>query len=132
LIEKRALQGIVAIAGLVPVLAGAVGAYDPGALDLTSTLPQSVSHAAYLSGLLLGIGLGFWSCIPAIESKTGRFTLLSLLVVVGGLTRLLAAIRLNAWTPLVIGPLVMELVVTPALCLWQMRVAGGSFLSRGE
>ena len=131
-IEGRALQAVVAIAGLVPVLAGAIGANDPGALDLVSALPQTVTHAAYLSGLLLGIGLGFWSCIPAIETKTGRFTLLTILVVVGGLARLLAAIRLGAWTPLVFGPLVMELVVTPALCLWQRRVAGGSFFSRGE
>jgi hypothetical protein len=120
------------MAGLVPVLAGAWGAGDPGALDLISALPQTVTHAAYLSGLLLGIGLGFWSCIPAIENKTGRFTLLTLLVVLGGLARLLAAIRLNAWTPLVMGPLIMELVVTPAICLWQRRVARGSFLSRGE
>ena len=100
--------------------------------NLISSQPQTVTHAAYLSGLLLGIGLGFWSCIPAIESKTGRFTLLTALVVMGGLARLLAAIRLSAWTPLIIGPLVMELVVAPALCLWQRRVAERSSLSRGE
>jgi len=123
LIEIRALQAAVAIAALVPVLGGAIGAYDPGMLDLISSQPQTVTHAAYLSGLLLGIGLGFWSCIPAIESKTGRFTLLTALVVMGGLARLLAAIRLGAWTPLIIGPLVMELVVAPALCLWQRRLS---------
>ena len=116
MIEKRALQITVAIAGMVPVVAGAIGAGDPGALDLASALPQPVTHArVYLSGLLLGIGLAFWSCIPAIETKSARFTLLTALVVLGGLARLLAAIRLGVWTPLVIGPLVMELAVTPAI-----------------
>jgi hypothetical protein len=36
------------------------------------------SHYRYLSGLLLGIGLLFWSCIPGIEAKTGRSQCLTL------------------------------------------------------
>ncbi len=123
-IEKRALQIAVAIAGVVPVLAGLIGAADPGALGLASQLPQTVTHAAYLSGLLLGIGLGFWSCIPAIETSKGRFTVLAAIVVLGGLARLFTAARLGVWTPAVILPLVMELGVTPALWLWQRRLTG--------
>ena len=120
--EKTALQFAVAIAGLVPVTAGAIGAWQPGLLDLTGT-PSSATHAAYLSGLLLAIGLGFWSGVPAIESHRGRFTLLTAIVVLGGLARLLAAARMGVWTPSVILPLVMELCVTPALWLWQGRIS---------
>ena len=69
MIEIRALQTAVALAALVPVLAGAIGAYDPGMLDLISSQPQTVTHAAYLSGLLLGIGLGFWSSSPPSRAK---------------------------------------------------------------
>jgi hypothetical protein len=123
LIEKLALQIAVAITACVPVLAGAAGAVNPAVLDLVSSSPQSLTHAAYLSGLLLGIGLAFWSCVPAIETKSSRFALLTAIVVLGGLARLLTAIRLGAWTPLVTGPLAMELIVTPAVCLWQKRVA---------
>jgi len=130
LTEKRLLQAVVAVAGLVPVLGGALGALRPELLDLTGP-PHALTHAAYLSGLLLGLGLGFWSLIPAIETRGHAFGLLTLLVVVGGLARALTAARLGAWGLSVILPLVMELGVTPALWLWQRRVARSS-ISRPE
>ena len=120
--RRRALQVAVAIAGLVPVTAGAAGAVDPALLELAGS-PQALSHAAYLSGLLLGIGVAFWSTIPAIETKSSRFGLLAAIVMLGGLARLFTAVRLGIWTPSVAWPLVMELGVTPALWLWQQRVA---------
>jgi hypothetical protein len=119
---KRALQATVAVAALVPVTAGLLGIFAPALLDLTGS-SQSLTHTAYLSGLLLAIGLGFWSAIPAIETKGGRFSLLTALVVLGGLARLVAAIRLGVWTLGVTGPLAMELGVTPALWLWQNRLS---------
>jgi hypothetical protein len=122
--RRRALQMAVAIAGLVPVTAGMAGTFDPTLLDLAGR-PQALSHAAYLSGLLLGIGLGFWSTIPAIETKGGRFSLLAAIVVLGGLARLFTAVRLGVWSPSVAWPLAMELGVTPALWLWQRRLSSG-------
>jgi hypothetical protein len=122
-IERRLLQFFVAVAGLVPVAAGAAGALRPDFLDLVTT-PSAATHAAYLSGLLLGIGLGFWSTIPAIERHRTRFSLLTGIVVLGGLARLYTAIRLGVWAPTVSLPLLMELVVTPGLWFWQHRVAG--------
>jgi len=121
LFRKRALQAAVAVAALVPVTAALLGIFTPALLDLTGS-PQSLTHTAYLSGLLLAIGLGFWSTIPAIETKGQRFALLTALVVLGGLARLIAAMRLGIWTLGVTGPLVMELGVTPALWLWQRRL----------
>jgi hypothetical protein len=120
--EKRLLQAAVAIAGLVPVLGGALGALRPELLDLAGP-PHALTHAAYLSGLLLGLGLGFWSLIPAIETRGRGFSLLTGLVVLGGLARALTAARLGAWGLSVFAPLVMELGVTPALWLWQRRVS---------
>jgi hypothetical protein len=120
--ERRLLQIFIAIAGLVPVMAGAFGAVRPDLLDLAAT-PSATTHAAYLSGLLLGIGLGFWSAIPGIERHRGRISLLAFIVVLGGLARLYTAVRLGAWTPFVTLPLLMELGVTPALWLWTCRVA---------
>jgi len=61
--------------------------------------PQTLSHAAYLSGLLLGIGVAFWSTIPAIETKSGRFGLLAAIVIGGGLVRLFTAVRLGVGRP---------------------------------
>jgi hypothetical protein len=128
--ERRYLQIVVALAGLVPVLAGALGALRPELLDLTGP-PHALTHAAYLSGLLLGLGLAFWSLIPAIESRGHAFGLLTGLVVVGGLARALTAARLGAWGLSVIVPLIMELGATPALWLWQKRIAR-AFLSPPE
>ena len=90
--------------------------------------PHALTHVSYLSGLLLGIGLSFWSLIPTIERQSRVFTLLTLIVVLGGLARLLTALRLGAWSLSVDLPLVMELGVTPLLCLWQYRVAKGFHL----
>ena len=121
MLEKRLLQIAVAAAGLVPVAAGALGALRPELL--IAGPPHALTHGAYLSGLLLGIGLAFWSLVPAIERQGRVFTLLTGLVVLGGLARALTAARLGAWNLSVELPLVMELAVTPALWLWQRRVS---------
>ncbi|HEY0267115.1 MAG TPA: DUF4345 family protein [Rhizomicrobium sp.] len=122
--NRKLLQIAVAVAGLVPVTAGGLGALWPE-LVLAGP-PHVLTHGAYLSGLLLGLGLGYWSLIPAIERQSRAFSLLSLCVLLGGLARLLAALRLDAWSLSVILPLVMELGVTPALWAWQRRVARSS------
>ncbi len=126
--SRRVLQGMVALLGLVPVLAGLAGMVlgismagpvAPGAL------PGVDSHFRYLSGLLLAIGLGFWSTIPAIERRTARFRLLTALVVAGGLGRLLGVLLDGVPPAPMLGGLGMELVVTPLLCVWQSRIAVG-------
>ena len=85
------------------------------------------SHFRYLSGLLLGIGLAFWSTIPGIERKGRMFQLLTAIVFIGGLARLYGVL-IDGWpgAPM-IGGLAMELVVTPLLCLWQALLARRKF-----
>ena len=106
----------------MPVTAGALGMLDPTALNLYGDA-GSLTHLSYLSGLLLGIGLGFYALVPDIERRGAAFTLLTLIVAAGGLARLFTAVRLGAFGPEVAAPLVMELGVTPLLWLWQRRVA---------
>ncbi len=120
--EKSALQFAVALAGLVPVTAGTLGMFDPALLQMAAT-PSASTHAAYLSGLLLGIGLVFWALIPTIERQERLFTLLAGIIVLGGLARLLMALRLGIWTPSVRLPLAMELGVVPLLWVWQRRIS---------
>ena len=122
--ERRALQIAIAIGGLVPVTAGLAGvlvgpsAFEPGAGGVSLD-----SHVRYLSGLLLGIGLVFWSFIPRIESVTGTVRILTLIIFIGGLARLLALALHGVPSPGMVFGLVMELVVTPLLCVWQGRIA---------
>ncbi len=124
-LEKRALQLAVAIGGLVPVLAGGAGAVAGVAMIPHAAADAALdSHYRYLSGLLLAIGLGFWSAVPGIERHGGRVRLLSALVVTGGLARGFGMLGGTAPGQSMQLALVMELVVTPLICLWQWRLAG--------
>ena len=120
--EKRLFQTVVAIAGLVPLTAGALGVLDPGVLGLYGDR-NAISHASYLSGLLFGIGLAYWSLLPDIEKRGQAFTLLTAIVQAGGLARLYATFRMGTLSLGILVPLAMELIVTPLLWMWQQRVA---------
>jgi hypothetical protein len=124
-VERRILQIAVAIGSLVPIGAGATGILL-GPRMLGSGMAGSGdldSHFRYLSGLLLGIGVGYVSTIPQIETHRSRFRLLTAIVVLGGVGRLLGLLTIGRPSPVMMAALVMELVVTPALALWQGRVA---------
>lgn len=121
--ERRALQIAILIAGLVPVGAGLSGVLSGGSFVGADNLDISAdSHMRYLSGLLLGIGLAFWAAVPTIERQTARARLLTAIVFIGGLARLIG-LRNGFPEGSMIFALAMELIVTPALCLWQTRVA---------
>jgi len=121
--EKKLLQQAVAIAAALPIAAGLYGVLFGQALTNETVSVSGDSHFRYLSGLLLAIGLGFWSTIPSIEEKTDRFRLLTALVVLGGLARLIGLGLTGIPSFFMLSGLLMELVVTPVLCLWQTRVA---------
>jgi hypothetical protein len=122
--ERRALQIVVALLSLVPVAAGLAGVLQgPAMVDGSAGTPSQDSHMRYLSGLLLAIGVGWWSVIPAIERHGARVRLLTALVVCGGFARLLSLAVVGVPSGPMLGGLAMELVVTPAIALWQARVA---------
>ena len=122
--ERKLLQQAVGFLSLIPVSAGLFGVlFGPEGLLGDRVSVSADSHFRYLSGLLLGLGLCFWSTVPDIETKTGRFRLLTLLVVIGGLARLLGLAVTGVPSFFMLGGLAIELVVTPVLCLWQTRIA---------
>ena len=124
--QRRLLQGAIAAACLVPLSTGTLsliegpaflrGVEEPVPIDLDS-------HYRYLSGLLLGLGLAFASCIPAIERRTALFQALGFIVVVGALGRLLSLLVAGTPGDGHLFGLVMELAVVPLLMLWQSRLA---------
>jgi len=123
--SKALLQVVMALAGLVPVGAGLAGILvGPAMADRQDAGAGAAldSHFAYLSGLLLAIGLAFWAAIPAIERRGALVRLLTFLVAVGGVGRLISYWRVGPPGGAMQGALVMELVVTPAICLWQWRL----------
>ena len=122
--ERRLLQLSVALLALVPVLAGLGGAlHGLGPFDAHAALSRDGdSHVRYLSGLILAIGLGFWTTVPRIEAQGPRFRLLAALVVVGGLARLYAVALTGLPAAGMVGGLMLELALTPALALWRERL----------
>ena len=125
--ERRLLQASIALAGIVPVTAGAAGmAMGLAFVDDHGLLAADIaadSHFRYLSGLLLAIGCAFWATIPDIERHTGRIRMLTGIVVVGGLARLYGVLGHGYPGAGMTFGLFMELAVTPALCAWQTRFA---------
>ncbi len=122
--ERRILQAAVALGCVVPILAGGIGVLNGLAMvGITAASASADSHFRYLSGLLLAIGLGFLSTVPSIENRSGRFRLLAALVFIGGLGRLVSLTRGGAPYASTVFALAMELAVTPALALWQWRIA---------
>jgi len=117
--QRNALRFCVGLAAVVPVAGGLAGVI----LSLGGVSTWSADHYRYLSGLLLAIGLGFWSTIPNIERHAPRFRLLTGLVAIGGLCRLLGVALGDPLTPAVAAALAMELVATPLLCFWHGQVS---------
>jgi hypothetical protein len=126
-LERRLLQGAVALACLSPLTFGAAGIIEGPAMlagiGPGESVPDLASHYRYLSGLFLAVGLTFLSCVPRIEARTERFRWAAAAVIVGGLARLLGLALGDAPSaPHLLG-LAAELGLTPALVVWQARVA---------
>lgn len=122
--ERRLLQTAIAIFALIPITAGGIGVLaGPQAFDASHAADLNLeSHFRYLSGLLLAIGLAFWSTIPAIETKRVLCRTLTAIVFVGGLARLYGLFASGSPPLPMLGGLTMELLITPALALWRERI----------
>lgn len=125
MIEKRALQTVVAIACLVPLLTGGLSIlHGPASFGHPPVIPVDLdSHFRYVSGIFFGVGLAFATCVPAIETKGARFRLLGALVVMGGLSRLVSLVAVGVPSTGHLFGLAMELGVVPCLMAWQAAVA---------
>lgn len=122
---RRALQAVIALLASIPTLTGGAGLLlGPDFLRLDPPWPADLdSHFRFLSGTFLAVGLGFYSCVPRIEARSGRFRLLAALVVCGGFARLCSLAIAGAPSAGHLVGLLMELVVVPLLVLWQGRIA---------
>jgi Domain of unknown function (DUF4345) len=122
--ERRLLQVAIVLFACIPISAGFAGAFWGVSIfgDQPRISRDLDSHGRYLSGLLLGIGLTFWSLVPRIERQGPIARGLTVIVIIGGLARLWGAIVLGLPSTVMIGALAMELVVTPLLALWRQRV----------
>jgi uncharacterized protein DUF4345 len=125
--ERRLLQAAVAAACLSPLNFGAMGMVEGPAMlagiGPGESAPDLESHYRFLSGLFLAIGLVLLSCVPRIEARTARFRWAAGAIVLGGLARLFGLAMGDAPSAPHLAGLGAELLLVPALVLWQARVA---------
>jgi hypothetical protein len=123
--EKRLLQAVLAVVSFIPLSAGFAGVkLGPAFFHITASASAD-SHMRYLSGLLLGIGLLVWAIIPHVEKRGQAIGALTFIVAIGGLSRLYSLITVGQPNLAMTLALFVELGLTPALYLWQRRVARG-------
>lgn len=122
---RGALQAVVAGATLVPLSIASLSLWrGPAWLGQVAPIATDLdSHFRYLSGIFLMLGVGFASCIPAIERKGPRLRLLGAMVIAGGLGRLWSLDRVGAPSTGHLVGLCIELGLVPLVLVWQTVVA---------
>jgi hypothetical protein len=121
--ERKLLQAAVAIAGFAGVFLGLTGVlFGTLHADLSGDVVLD-SYVRFGKGVLLAIGLTYWSCIPQIERRGERIALVTFIMALGSLSRLLSAVGHGVPTLGIVLNLIAGLILVPLLWLWQRHVA---------
>jgi hypothetical protein len=121
--ERKLLQIAFALAGLTLVGFGFAGVvFGAAFMDLSGDAVMD-SYIRFLKGMLLAIGLVYWSSIPDIERHGERISLVTFILVLGAVPRLMAVIGHGVPTIGILVGLVGELIFAPLLWFWQRHVA---------
>lgn len=122
--ERRALQATVALLCLIPFATAAASLAGGAAwLQRGPVATDLDSHFRYLSGIFLGLAIGFATCVPAIERKGARLRLLGMMVVLGGCARAGSLLLIGAPSVGHLAGLCVELGAVPLVVLWQRSLA---------
>jgi Domain of unknown function (DUF4345) len=121
--ERKLLQFTFALAGLVLVVFGLAGVFfGANFMDLSDNVVMD-SYIRFLKGMLLAIGLIYWSSVPDIERHGERIAIVTFILVLGAVPRLIAVIGHGVPTVGILVSLTGELIVAPLLWFWQRHVA---------
>jgi hypothetical protein len=121
--ERKLLQATVALAGFAGVFLGLTGVlFGTLHTDLSGDVVLD-SYVRFGKGVLLAIGLIYWSCVAQIERRGDRISLVTFILVFGTLSRLFSAVGHGVPTLGIVANLFAGLLLVPLLWLWQRRVA---------
>lgn len=121
--ERKLLQMAVAVAGFAGVILGLTGVlFGTLYADLSGDVVLD-SYVRFGKGVLLAIGLVYWSCIPKVEQRADRISLVTIILVFGTLSRLLSVVGHGVPTLGIVLNLIAGLILVPLLWLWQRHVA---------
>jgi hypothetical protein len=121
---KRALQLILGLLSLLPLIVGTLGFIDGAALlsSPDTVTPKLDSQYRFMSAWDVGLAVIVWSIIPRIEYETGLFRIVSAAVFLGGVGRLLAWRVTGSPGGAFLAVMAIELLV-PLLVPWQANLA---------
>ncbi|MEN9518512.1 MAG: hypothetical protein RLZZ381_1100 [Cyanobacteriota bacterium] len=130
--NKRVLQTVLAILGLIPILTGGLD-FFLGARSLHvvgSLMPLDAvndvvldSQIRFLAAIWLGVGIILYWVIPSIDRQTTLFRLLMGGIFLGGIGRMSSAILVGIPPVQFLAVIVLELVGVPILILWQSTLS---------
>jgi hypothetical protein len=121
--ERKLLQIALALAGLLTGGFGLAGIFFGASFTEFSSDVVMDSYIRFLKGMLLAIGLVYWSSIPQIERHSERISLVTFILVLGAVARLMAVIGHGVPTIGIMVGLAGALIAAPLLWAWQRRVA---------
>jgi Domain of unknown function (DUF4345) len=136
--NKKTLQTVLAILGLIPILTGGldlilgarslrvVGSWIP--LDALSDVVLD-SQIRFLAAIWFGVGIILYWVIPSIDRQTKLFRLLMGAIFLGGIGRISSAVLLGIPPVQFIAVIVLELVGVPILVLWQSSISKSNGLT---
>ena len=125
--ERRALQIVTALLGLVPVATGLIGMSgisDPiyASLGLPAN-PLLDSNLRFFAGVWLGLGLAIFWLVPKIEQHTLLFRTIWGMIFIGGIGRIVSMLFVGLPPAPFIGFTILEIVGAPIFVIWQRRIA---------
>jgi hypothetical protein len=124
-VSRRALQVVAGLLGLLPIVTGGLSLAlgprelpDPGAFSVDLD-----SNYRFYAAFWFGAGVLWWREVLRIERAGPLFRALCGMFVLGGLGRLLSIAQVGMPAGGLVGAIVAELVLVPALIPWQAAVA---------
>lgn len=133
---KRALQVVLALLSLLPLVVGTFGFIYGAALlaPAGGVTPKLDSQYRFVAAWDVGLALIVWWIIPQIERQTALFRLICMVVFVGGCGRVIAWLVVGSPGTVFLAVTGLELLI-PLLIPWQARVAKpkqNGYLSAGS
>jgi hypothetical protein len=133
--NKRVLQTVLAILGLIPILTGGLD-FVLGARSLHvvgSLMPLDAvndvvldSQIRFLAAIWLGVGIILYWVIPSIDRQTTLFRLLMGGIFLGGIGRMSSVVLVGIPPVQFLAVIVLELVGVPILIFWQSALSKSS------
>jgi hypothetical protein len=123
---RRGLQITLVALATVPLASGLMGALRgpeslPGADGPVS--PSVDSEYRYAHAIYAATAPLIWSAVPRVEQRGALVRGVSAALFLGGVARLVGWRAMGRPHPVVVGATALELLGTPALVVWQRRVA---------